>query len=565
MSVRTGIVLLLALSTLSLLVACGSSGNTNAVPPPSGGFSNSNLSGTYVFSVSGTDFNGAPFAIVGTIMPNGQGGNGQGTIEGGTIDIVDAEYTPAFALTINSNGFYSVGVDGRGTATIGTSTANPFGANMTFDFVLQDSSHGLITEFDGNATGSGTLDAQTSGLTQSSLAGPYAFSFSGADGTTGYPLATVGGFTLDQNGNITASSGAEDFNDANLAYADYTLTGQVILGPSGTPTTVLDAAFGPLQFDVYAIDSTHLKFIESDSLEFLSGDAFSQTSASIPTGTLAFTLSGFLPFSAESANPFAAGGFMVTAGSGSSGNITSASSEDENNGGSPSPAPFSFTASYSNSGSAIPGRFTLSNFDGFQGGGIAPQYAAYPSSGGTLLLEIDDAGILSGVAYPPQSSTAFTPPQGFGLNFTGINLSAGVEVDDIAEFSTTATTCNSSSATFCGLDDENFDPSGGPTPKQIFDGTFTAPDSNGRGLIATTTVNNTEDGEPAFTFYSVDGSTFPFIEVDANGQVATGVFELQDASASAGAIVGKSHLFIPRPLVHSRAVRALNRQSKQNK
>jgi len=549
MSVRNALVLLLALSTLSLLVGCGSSSSPTATPPPGGGFSNSNLSGTYVFSVTGTDVNGAPYAIVGTFMANG---STTGGITGGTVDIVDPEYTSVFGASINNNGQYTVGVDGRGTMTIGMAN-NPFGANMTFDFVLQNSSHGLITQFDGNASGSGTIDAQTSSLTQASLAGPFAFSFSGVDGNTGNPLATVGAFTLDQNGNITAGGGAEDFNDANIAspYSNAALTGGVALGPSSTPATVLSSALGSLTFDVYAIDSTHLKFIETDLLEYLSGDAYSQTSTAVPTGTLAFTLSGFLPFNGSSSIPFAAGGFMVTDGSG---DITVASSEDYNSNGSPSPAPFSFTASYSNSGSIIPGRFILNNFATFIGG---TEYAAYPSSGGTLLLEIDDGGILFGAAYNPQTSTAFTPPQGFGLNLTGLNLANGVEVDDIAEFSTTATTCNSSSATFCGLMDENADPSGpslgAPIPRQVFDGTFAAPDSNGRGLIGTTTANNTLDGEPAFVFYSVDGTSFPFIEIDANGQVATGVFVLQSSSGASASAAAKSHMFVPRSLVRAHA------------
>ena len=66
MSVRTGLVLLLAVSTLSLLVGCGSSSPT-AVAPPSGGFSVSNLNGTYVFSVSGIDVNGVPLSILGAL------------------------------------------------------------------------------------------------------------------------------------------------------------------------------------------------------------------------------------------------------------------------------------------------------------------------------------------------------------------------------------------------------------------------------------------------------------------------------------------------------------------
>ena len=59
---------------LAVLAGCGgSSGTANPVAPPSGGFSNSNLNGTYVFSISGTDVNGTPYAMVGTFTANGSG------------------------------------------------------------------------------------------------------------------------------------------------------------------------------------------------------------------------------------------------------------------------------------------------------------------------------------------------------------------------------------------------------------------------------------------------------------------------------------------------------------
>ena len=44
---------------LSFLVGCGSSSPNNSVPPPSGGFSNTNLNGTYTFSISGADVDAA--------------------------------------------------------------------------------------------------------------------------------------------------------------------------------------------------------------------------------------------------------------------------------------------------------------------------------------------------------------------------------------------------------------------------------------------------------------------------------------------------------------------------
>ncbi|MFZ1010064.1 MAG: hypothetical protein WAN65_24720 [Candidatus Sulfotelmatobacter sp.] len=535
MSVRNGFVLLLALSALTFLVACGgsSSGITIGVPPPTGGFTNANLTGTYVFAVSGIDFQGDPVSMVGTFTADGSGGNGKGGITGGTIDINDAAATPVANAQINTNSFYSIGKDGRGQATIGV-PANPInGDNIVFDFVLQNSSHGLITGFNGDYTGSGTIDLQSS----PAASGSYAFILSGFDASNAF--ASVGNFTLGSGGAIT--SGLADFNDGGFPYAE-SLSGGVVLGPSATPgTTLITLQFGTQTYDVYGIDSTHLKFIEMDPGVTLAGDAYSQSSTSMPVGTLPFTISGSYPGPSTFS---VAGGFIVTD---ASGDITSASTEDANNGGTVSPSPITFSGNYVAAGT---GRFTLA-LSGFSDG---LEYAAYPSSAGVLLLEIDTAtsSIMSGVAYPPQSSTAFSTSAGYALNLTGANLTNGVEVDDIAEFA-----ADSTGTTVTGVIDENYQPNSTGTP--IFGvaltGTYTAPDSNGRGQIVATAANgsnSTINGGLGLTFYTVDGTTFPFIETDANGQVTSGVFVQQ--STTAGAAVAKPHnMFVPHPLIRPHA------------
>ena len=83
MSVRNALVLFLALSTLSLLVGCSSSTN-HPTPPPTGGFSNTDFSGTYTFSVSGEDSTPSPFAMAGSLVACGCPG---GNISTGTVDL----------------------------------------------------------------------------------------------------------------------------------------------------------------------------------------------------------------------------------------------------------------------------------------------------------------------------------------------------------------------------------------------------------------------------------------------------------------------------------------------
>jgi hypothetical protein len=246
---------------------------------------------------------------------------------------------------------------------------------------------------------------------------------------------------------------------------------------------------------------------------------------------------------------------MVTDGAGA---ITNASTEDVNANLSISPTPLVFSGSYAVAGA---GRYTLNLATGGFFGGTT--YAAYPYSGGLFLLEIgNDSIIMAGAAYP-QSDATFAADQGYALNLTGINALAlgtgAVEVDDIAEF-----TAANSGTTVTGLIDENFAPGGIPTFKIPLNGTYTAPDTSGRGFVSAAGGNSsisTLNGGFLLTFYSVDGTTFPFIESD-NGQVAAGVFVQQNASASASAAAAKAHMFVVRPLVKAHAVQPKKNQPK---
>ena len=97
----------------------------------------------------------------------------------------------------------------------------------------------------------------------SNLSGTYVVAFSGTDNGNGNPLSAVGSFTLDGNGNVI--SGIEDLNDngnsSNLQALP--IQGAVLLGSPGSAQLRTTApGLGTLHFDVWAIDSTHLKFVE---------------------------------------------------------------------------------------------------------------------------------------------------------------------------------------------------------------------------------------------------------------------------------------------------------------
>jgi hypothetical protein len=520
MSVRNALALFLAVSALALLAGCG---GTSSPPANTVGFNKTSLTGTYVFSTTGVDNNGAFLAIAGAFVANGNGG-----IASGTMDVVGVEVpqpTPPATVAQAITGSYNVGTDGRGQATL-----NSPGGPVKLDFVLTSTSHGLVTEYDSNGTGSGTIDLQTALTDLSQLAGSYAFSFAGVGSAGTDPLATAGAFQFDSTGDIVA--GVEDLNDNGLPYLQQGLSNSIpaALGSgTGPGSIILSTVFGPKSFDFYPIDSTHLKFIETDYSEFLAGDAFTQTGASVPVGATVFTMAG----GTTNTGPIAVGGLMNSVGDG---NFTGGL-EDVNDDGTVSQAQLAFSGALNAGLSGSVGGRLVVDLTGFI---PATRWVIYPSSGGLLMLEMDPTSLLSGAAYAQTSQTLAAENYGFNLSATNITgLGSGgsaFEEDDIAQFLTASTT-------FTGIVDVNDE--GQTTPDQALSGSFpnTPPvDATGRGVANTTNFVN-------FVFYVVDSSTVLLLEIDGN-QIGAGTFESQTAPVQPGArkaiymahpTVGRSH------------------------
>ena len=510
MSLRNRLALLFALSTLAVLAGCGS-GSSNPVAPPTGGFSNTNFNGTYTFSVLGADAGngtGSAFAMAGSFTACGCTA---GTISGGTVDLVD-NTGPAPASTVGSNSTYSITKDGRGFAKLMITTTANTSFEVDVDFVLISSSHGLITRFDGSGTGSGTIDLQSS-VSQATLANlPFAFSLSGAD-LAGDPLSIMGAFTLDSSGNISttgANAGVADATIYNFStfsaspFANAALSGSVQVGSGTTPgpATLSIATFGTLAFDVYPIDGSHLKLIETDGFEILVGDVFTQPSASIPAGNWVFSMLGPDP----GGNPFAAAGIMTTT---SSNQITTGAEDLNDNGvvdfGNVPVTPQPFSGAFTATGG---GRFqiTLSTFAG------GTTFAAYPSSGGLLMQEIDSgvgSGVTSGAALQQTSGASIAASQGYGLNLTGVDLINLVEADEIAEYTTT-------SSTLTGLVDIN---DGGSLSTQSLSGNYTT----GSGGLGSASLSA---GFGSMFFYPADNTNVLLLSTDPT-VVGLGSFQSQ--------------------------------------
>ena len=523
------------LSAFAGLTGCGggSPQTTVVTPPPPlpAVVIPTSLSGTYVVSFSGMEMNAkagtsTAFALLGTLTADGKGNLT------GTIDLNDLDLTSAVGATSNvqtglaTTGTYTIGKDGRGTGSLNF-TVNGTAEQIGLDFVLISTAHGLITRFDNSGSGSGTLDLQNS-ASQSSFPA-LSFSLSGSD-ANGLPLATAGAIAVSATGSVT---GIQDFNEngASTGFAGLDLgnTSNLTLTNGTTGKAEFDSAFGTLSFDVWVIDSTHVKLIETDSSgTVLSGDAFTQQT-SFPVGQLVFIVGGF----DAASKSFAAGGLLTYA------NGTFNGFEDFNDNGSFTHAP-NVNASCT---TFVAGRCQLA-FTGFSNSnnGVLNmfEFAAYPTSGGVLLLEIDSFGLAQGAAYL-QSATTFAAAQ-YGLNLSGDN---GAEVDDIAEF--TAGAASASPNLTSGTLDEN--DLGGTLPSATFSGTYTpASITPGDGSIAIPGIK-TANKTLNLKYYVIDSTTIAFIETDP-AQVGVGSFELQNA---AGAVpLAQTHVSAVRPFVRPR-------------
>lgn len=526
---------------LGFLIACGSSSNNNT-PPPSGGFSNTNFNGTYTFSIAGTDTNQntgnlSAYSVAGTVTACGCA-NGQ--LTAGTVDLADTTgATGPLPISASGSG-YKVNANGIGTMTLNIPQSGTSPIQVEFVFVLTDAAHGLISEFDQFATGSGTIDLQPNPVTAATT--PYTFSVSGSDGG-GNPLAVVGDFTLDSSGVIT--TGIADFNDGgtNVATAQ-ALSGSLTVG-TGTSagTATLSLASVTLHFDVYAVDATHLKLIATDSgTEVLVGDVFSQGTAAIPAGSLAFTMAGS---NTNAANIFSIGGIVTSDGSST---LTNGAEDINLNGqvdGNTSPAtPYNFTGTFLANPSGT-GRFQVA-LSNFQGGA---NFAAYPSTAGVILLEVEPSGSLnpgttSGMAILQNSPAGVVASQGYAMNLTGADIADGTELDQIAQFNTTSS--NLSGAIYQNdfgflLNNYGLGNSSNVTP----------------GATGEVVLNFNGGSEGAF-YYGVDGATSLALGVD-NSDISLGAFE-QQGSPSSTADVAPRHLAMIKAAVRARAARKKRQQ-----
>ena len=221
------------------------------------------LSGSYVFALSSPNLQ-AGVSEVGLIALDGNG-----NITSGSLDLGGNAAGPV-AIT---GGTYSLGTDGRGSATV--QTAN---GNSTWQFAVANHNTGLVSALDPNgATLTGTLDLQQLPASGSaSPQGQYVISAHGAiTGASPAPFALVGSITAGTTGNIT--TGLLDFNNSSAAVS---ATGSYTTASSaGRGTFTIQTSLGAQDFAYYTVSATKLLIVETDAAHSASGELVTQ-----PTG-----------------------------------------------------------------------------------------------------------------------------------------------------------------------------------------------------------------------------------------------------------------------------------------
>lgn len=495
-------------STVITAVVGGSSGTATATVV----YSNATLSGNYAFSYSGDDGSGF-LGITGQFTANA------GNITGNE-DFLDA--SSGISRGIPLSGTYSVGPDGRGTVDLTSSTGE------VWLIALSSSQHALLINFNqgtatsGGATGSGTIDQQT---TATPLAtGRYVFQLAGLD-KGGLAVGIAGSFSSFGNGALATSGNAMDANDARtLTTDDTTLTGTY----SGNTLSLQSSAFTSVvgstaTFDFYVVNNNHLRLIEIDGKAFMLGDIFAApaipsggyTAALLASGNYAFTLGG------ATGGPYAAGG-VFTSNGGSGGTSTSGSITggvfDNNNSGAhfqtDAPLKASTYGVDQNTGRISGSITTAEGTFAWVGYVTAPVDAIRPNSVQVLMMESDSIATASGVAYL-QTSTA-QPAGSYAFNLTGqaTGTSAG-EQDVLAQLAV------GSSALSGTVDVNNF------ALGQVLLGMnvqaskspISSTDGNGRG---TATIVIANGASFPLAYYVVDSNTALFLETDQQ-RVTTGI------------------------------------------
>ncbi len=247
--------------------------------------SNSNLTGQYAFYLGGFDLSGDAYAAAGSVTLDG---NGKVTSGEEDVNSTDVHFTSA-VVGDTLTGSYAVNGDGQGTMTL--TVSNRSGTDLlvgnrgvqTLSFVVVNSSHILITEFDSVYTSSGSMDLQTTSAFNAGISGNFAMV---ARGFIGGAPAAFGGVYTASAGTITGK-GTADENLDGVRMIGGNLSGTMSAADSnGRGTFRLTTPSGSGTFAYYIVGPQTLYLTEIDTGGVTIGQSYGQGSGTFSASSV---------------------------------------------------------------------------------------------------------------------------------------------------------------------------------------------------------------------------------------------------------------------------------------
>jgi hypothetical protein len=492
-----------------------------------------------------------------------------GNVLGGEQDYNDGQNgftSPVDTITATGSSMTVNPTTGTGTLVLDVAASNTnvgVAGIETFAVQFINASHALITQFDGSATSSGSLDLQTA---TSAVDGNFAFTLSGID-IAGFPFA-YGGVFSNTSGSI---HGTYDENDAGKALVWNPLTatdlgvGADVYG-RGSITGFTDPNNGneAISLVYYIVGPEVLRIIDVDADDTMAGSAYGQGSAtSFDSTVLSTDVFGILDNTEDEL--FAAAGQLVAANTAVgtfSATFTGEGDDDELGTVMATGTPGGVVGNYSFSNTVL-GYGSMKDITGLGSIHTLGLYATDPklnlldpnnttakNLGAALVIELDDFAQGTGIMVPQATIASdgsdLNHGYGFGAQaFTGIGsfpVNPGWEFDFVGQ------------GTFASL---AFTTGAPPTPVDISDpyasfvpgtpgeykavpieGTADAPDAAGRYIFRSATpfavgpVGGADGPTVDFTvvLYEAGPGLVFSIDEDANSQWL-GTFQEQSAGS----------------------------------
>ncbi len=273
-----------------------SSGNFNLQAPAS--FTQTAVSGSYVFDFSGVNGSGAPTSIIGQVRADGAG-----NVIGGTADVSSGTSGNSGAQPVPATTYQLDPTNGNG-ATFGRGTSTISGISYVF-YIVDGTRIKFMGISIGALLGDAVLQNGTIPTTTSAFSGNFAFLIGGSSvlGAAG-PLTRAGRLTADGSGNLntiflddnnfgTRHSFMPSNNPTSAAYAiDTTST---VVGSGRGTLTFTEPGFNPFSFVFYLVSPTQAVIQDTSSGVVADGTMLAQATGPIsisPTANFAFNWSG---------------------------------------------------------------------------------------------------------------------------------------------------------------------------------------------------------------------------------------------------------------------------------